>query len=68
MTVGGELAALLWEAGFRPETGKAVFLIGRIAGICAHVVEERSREKPFRRLGEDEYRYDGPPPRDLPSK
>lgn len=68
LNVDGAIAALLCEMGFPPETGKAVFLIGRIAGICAHVVEERSREKPFRRLGEEEYRYDGPPPRDLPPK
>ena len=68
LNVDGAIAALLSEMGFPPETGKAVFLMGRIAGICAHVVEERNREKPFRRLGEEEYRYDGPPPRDLPSK
>lgn len=68
LNVDGAIAALLGEMGFPPETGKAVFFMGRIAGICAHVVEERSREKPFRRLDEEEYHYDGPPPRELPPR
>ncbi len=39
LNVDGAIAALLSLMGFPAETGKAVFLIGRIAGICAHVVE-----------------------------
>lgn len=66
LNVDGAVAALLLAMGFPAEAGKAVFLIGRIAGISAHVIEEKIREKPFRRLQADEYAYDGVPPRELP--
>lgn len=66
INVDGAIAALLLAMGFPAEAGKAVFLIGRIAGISAHVIEEKIREKPFRRLQTDEYMYDGVPPRELP--
>lgn len=66
LNVDGAIAALLLAMNFPAEAGKAIFLIGRIAGISAHVIEEKVREKPFRRLQADEYAYDGVPPRELP--
>lgn len=63
--VDGAAAAILLALGFPPEAGKAIFIIARTAGIAAHVIEEKMREKPFRRLPEGSYEYDGPPPRDL---
>lgn len=66
LNVDGAIAAILLSLGFPPEAGNAAFLMGRIAGICSHVVEERQREKPFRRIDQGEYTYDGPAPRDLP--
>ncbi len=65
LNVDGAIAALLLAMNFPTEAGKAIFLISRIAGISAHTIEEKIREKPFRRLQNDEYEYDGPPPRDL---
>ena len=66
LNVDGAIAALLLSMNFPTESGKAIFLIGRIAGISAHTIEEKTREKPFRRLQADEYLYDGVPPRDIP--
>lgn len=66
LNVDGAAAALLLSLGFPNEAGKAIFIIGRVAGISAHVMEEKQREKPFRRLQKEEYTYDGVAPRDLP--
>lgn len=64
LNIDGIIAALLLEMGFNPKVGKGVFIIARTPGIVAHVVEEAMREKPVRRLGEDDVLYDGPRPRD----
>jgi len=64
LNIDGITAALLLEMGFNPKVGKGVFIIARTPGIVAHVVEEALREKPVRRLGEDDVEYDGPRPRE----
>lgn len=63
LNIDGIIAALLLEMDFKPKVGKGVFIIARTPGIVAHVVEEALREKPVRRLGEDDVEYDGPRPR-----
>lgn len=63
LNIDGIIAALLLEMGFNPKVGKGVFIIARVPGLVAHVVEEALREKPVRRLGESEVEYDGPRPR-----
>ncbi len=65
LNVDGCIAALITEMGFDWRAGKAFFIIARSAGICAHVLEEWQREKPFRRLDENETSYDGPAKREL---
>lgn len=60
LNIDGALAALLLDLGFPPRLGKGFFIIGRVPGLVAHAIEEREREKPVRRLAEDEIRYDGP--------
>ena len=52
--------------GFDWKLGKGFFIIGRIAGLVAHVYEEQTREKPVRRISEEDVDYDGPKPRKLP--
>lgn len=39
----GAKAAVLLDLGLSPEFGKALTLIGRVAGLVAHAIEERSR-------------------------
>lgn len=66
LNIDGVTAALISEMGFDWQLGKGFFIIGRIAGLVAHVYEEQTREKPVRRISEDEVGYDGPKPRKLP--
>src|SRR3989344_145342 len=63
LNIDGIFAALLLEMGFHPKSGKGFFIIARVPGLVAHVVEESLREKPVRRLTEKEVEYDGPRPR-----
>lgn len=62
LNIDGIIAAILCEMGFDPKVGKGIFIIARVPGLVAHVVEEATREKPVRRLTEEEVEYDGPPP------
>ena len=59
----GALSAVLVDLGFQPPIGKLIFIIGRVVGVTAQVMEEHMREKPMRvRIP---VIYDGPPPRDI---
>lgn len=66
LNVDGAIAAILCDMGFDWKVGKGFFIIARIPGVVAHIVEEWSREKPFRRLPEGAYGYDGVDLRDVP--
>ncbi|MCL4461533.1 MAG: citryl-CoA lyase [Nitrospirae bacterium] len=68
LNVDGMIAAVISEMGISWKNGKGIFIIGRIPGLVAHVVEEWNREKPFRRLEEGSYDYDGKPLRAVPEK
>lgn len=67
LNVDGAIAAVVSDMGFDYRLGKGFFLIGRIVGLIAHIFEEWVREKPFRRIPEEEIEYDGTPSRKLPS-
>ncbi|HEY6102700.1 MAG TPA: citryl-CoA lyase [bacterium] len=58
VNVDGALAAVLLDMGFEPAVGRIAFILGRCAGIAAHVLEELAREKPMRI--EVPFVYDGP--------
>jgi citrate synthase len=63
VNIDGALSAILYDLGFLPPVGKLIFIIGRVAGVTAQVMEEHKREKPMRvRIP---VVYDGPPPRDI---
>lgn len=58
VNVDGAIAAALIDMGQEPPIARMVFILGRTAGIAAHVLEELGREKPMRfRFG---FSYDGP--------
>jgi citrate synthase len=63
LNIDGALAAVLYDLGFPPMIGKLFFIISRVAGLSAEVLEEYTREKPMRITFDVE--YDGVPPRDL---
>jgi citrate synthase len=60
MNVDGALGALLLEVGLDWRLGKAFYVIGRSAGLVAHVFEEQTRERPYRDVGWDNVTYEGP--------
>jgi citrate synthase len=63
INIDGALSAVLCDLGFLPQAAKMVFIIGRVAGVTAHIIEEHMREKPMRvRIP---VIYDGPPPRSM---
>ncbi|MEO0138093.1 MAG: citryl-CoA lyase [candidate division WOR-3 bacterium] len=65
VNVDGAIAAIISDMEFDWRLGKAFFLLGRCAGLIAHAYEEMTREKPMRRMCEQEVEYDGPWERDL---
>ena len=66
INVDGAIAAISSDMGFDWRLGKAFFLLGRVAGLTAHVYEEQTREKPMRKMFTVECEYDGPEERDIP--
>lgn len=63
VNLDGALAAVLYDMQFPAVFAKLVFIIGRAAGLSAHVLEEYTRERPMRIRIPTE--YDGPPPREM---
>lgn len=68
INIDGAIAAIMSEMQFDWKLGKGLFIIPRTVGLVAHTHEEWCREKPFRRLDEDEYCYDGKDERRLPKE
>jgi citrate synthase len=66
LNVDGALAACLYDLGFEPAVANAFFILARLPGWLAHIVEERTRERPMRRIEPSSWEYDGPPERHLP--
>ncbi|HEC77821.1 MAG TPA: citryl-CoA lyase [candidate division WOR-3 bacterium] len=65
INVDGAIAAIISDMGFDWRLGKAFFLLGRCAGLIAHVYEECTTQKPMRPMCKQEVEYDGPWERNL---
>jgi len=65
INVDGAIAAITSDMSFDWRLGKAFFLLGRVAGLTAHVYEEQTEFKPMRKMFEDEAEYVGSEERDL---
>jgi citrate synthase len=65
LNVDGAIAAILCDMGFDPSVGNAFFILSRVAGMVAHIQEERTRERPMRRIHPSDHEYDGPPSREI---
>ena len=61
LNIDGALAAVLIDLGLPSMVGKLLFIVGRVAGLSAEVLEEYTREKPMRI--KIPVQYDGVPPR-----
>jgi citryl-CoA lyase len=66
INVDGAIAAISSDMDFDWRLGKAFFLLGRVAGLTAHVYEEQTEQKPMRQMFSVECDYDGPEEKDLP--
>jgi citrate synthase len=62
LNIDGALAAVLVDLGFPTMVGKLIFIVARVAGLSAEVLEEYTREKPMRI--KIPVAYDGVPPRE----
>ncbi len=65
LNVDGAIGAVLCELKVPPELANAFFILSRTAGIIAHVYEERTRQKPMRKVEPGNWEYDGPAEREL---
>ncbi|RLF33180.1 MAG: citryl-CoA lyase [Thermoplasmata archaeon] len=65
INVDGAIAAIISDMGFDWRLGKGFFLLGRVAGLTAHVYEEQTEQKPMRRMFTVECEYEGPEEKDL---
>lgn len=59
INVDGAIAVVLCGLGFSPDVANAFFIMARIPGLVAHIQEERSRQKPMRRIEPSAWEYDG---------
>ena len=65
VNVDGAIAAIISDMGFDWRLGKGFFLIGRAAGLTAHVYEEQTQQKPMRKMFSVDCEYDGPEEREI---
>ncbi|MBD3218675.1 MAG: citryl-CoA lyase [candidate division Zixibacteria bacterium] len=68
INVDGAIAAVISDMGFDWRLGKGFFMISRLPGLIAHAYEEKTTQRPMRKLGNTNYEYDGPAQREYPSK
>jgi citrate synthase len=62
LNVDGAIAAVLCDLGLPTEIANAFFIMARVPGLVAHIMEERTREKVMRRISPVDVEYDGPEP------
>ncbi len=65
LNVDGAIAALLCEMDFDPILANGFFMIARVPGLLAHIHEEKTRQKPMRKIHPSDVEYDGPDERSL---
>lgn len=65
INVDGAIGAILADLGMNPATFNGIFMIARTPGLVAHVLEEKTREKPMRQIDPVKHGYDGPGPRSI---
>lgn len=65
MNVDGAIAAILCEIGISPQYANAFFIMARIPGLVAHIIEEKQHFKPMRQIDFSAAEYDGPEERSI---
>lgn len=54
LNVDGAIAASVLTLGFKPDTGNVIFILPRLLGIAAHVLEEREQNNSYYRLDDND--------------
>jgi citrate synthase len=54
----GAIAACLLEMNFPPKIANGIFMISRVAGLVAHVVEEQENHPPMRTVDVENYEFE----------
>lgn len=57
LNADGAIAAILCDMGFDEKIGNGIFVISRVPGLVAHIVEERMQDEGIRRMPENEIEY-----------
>jgi len=65
LNINGATGAVLGDLGVPPEMMNGFFMISRVPGLIAHVIEEKSTQKPMRKIDPTGYRYTGSSEREL---
>ena len=66
INLDGAIAAVSGDLGLEAETANVLFMVSRLPGIVAHVIEERHRQNPQRQIDPTSHAYDGTGERRLP--
>jgi citrate synthase len=66
INVDGAIGAVLCDMDFDPRLANAFFMIARLPGLVAHIAEEKTRQKPMRKIDPTDHDYDGPAERAVP--
>jgi len=66
INVDGAIGSLLCEIGIPSEMANLFFIMARVAGLTAHIHEEKIRQRPMRRIHPTDHEYDGASERTLP--
>jgi citrate synthase len=65
LNIDGAIAAVISDLGFDWQMGKAFFMLSRIGGLVAHAYEEKTTQRPLRKLGDFNTIYTGHPHRTI---
>ena len=68
INVDGAIAALLLELEIAPELANSFFIMARVPGLVAHIHEEKTIQKPMRRIDPVNHIYTGISARDIPEE
>ena len=60
INVDGVIGAVVADLGLEPVAAKALFILGRVAGLTAHYFEETLTQPPMRRVNFAQAKYRGP--------
>lgn len=63
INVDGAIGAILADLGFDPHVLNGIFMIARSAGLVAHVHEEKTTQRPMRKIDVTQHEYAGSAPR-----